>query len=59
MKKNTARIEIPAHPLTRKVVQDQFEQRIRELRDDELLNDVDGFGAYLGRQIDRELFWET
>ena len=59
LKKNAARIETPFRALTRTVVQNQFEQRIHELKDDELLNDVDGFGAYLGRQIDRELFWET
>ena len=59
LKKNAARIETPARPLTRKVVQRQFEQRIQELRDDELLTDVNGFRTYLASQIDRELFWET
>jgi len=59
VEKNAARIETPARPLTRKVVQRQFEQRIQELRDDGLLNDVNGFRTYLASQIDREPFWET
>jgi hypothetical protein len=59
VKKNAARIETPARPLTRKVVQRQFEQRIEELRDGGLLNNVNTFRTYLASQIDREPFWET
>ena len=54
IKKNALRIEIPTFAFTRKYVQTQFESRIREQHNAEILNDLHKFKHYLFTQIQRE-----
>ena len=54
MRKNIQRIEFPVYDFTRKYVKRQFDQRIQELQDSDLLYDVDRFKPYLYDQIPEE-----
>jgi hypothetical protein len=54
IKKNAARIEPPTYGLTRQQIRQQFERRIQELQNEELLYNADKFRAFLSGQIDNE-----
>jgi hypothetical protein len=51
IRKNIQRIEIPTYDFTRKYVKRQFERRIQELQDGDLLYNAERFRAYLHDQI--------
>ncbi len=54
LKKNAQRLEPPTYALTKQVVKRQFGRRIRELQDENLLQNVDIFKTLLDAQIENE-----
>lgn len=54
IRQNVQRIEIPTYPITRQYVKRQFDNRLRELQNGDLLGNSDKFRAYLSDQLDHE-----